>query len=128
MEAASRCCLLSFFCHKWNLNSPTRDKTCTLCTGTQGLNHWATRKVQLSFLWKSQLNGHILWLLTTNGQSLPPVLKLESKEQEEEGKETEVVITAGTLLVTDSLRCPRPFNPPQTAGSLKTAGSLNELI
>ena len=83
MAAASRCCLPSFFCHMWNLNSPTRDGTCTLCNGRQGLNHWATRKVQLRFLLKSQLNGYILWLRMTNGQSPLPVLKLESKEQEQ---------------------------------------------
>ena len=27
----------------WNLRSPTRDGTCTLCIGRQSLNHWTAR-------------------------------------------------------------------------------------
>ena len=30
---------------KWNLNSPTRDQTCTPCIGRWGLNTWATREI-----------------------------------------------------------------------------------
>ena len=37
----------------WDLSSPTRDRTCTPCSGRQSLNHWTTREVpplQYSFL------------------------------------------------------------------------------
>ena len=33
----------------WDLGSPTRDRTCTPCTGRQSLNHWTTREVYMAF-------------------------------------------------------------------------------
>ena len=31
----------------WDLSSPTKDRTCTPCTGRQRLNHWTAREVPL---------------------------------------------------------------------------------
>ena len=42
--------------HTWHLSSPTRDSTCTPCTGGWILNHWTTREVPDSlFSWQSLL-------------------------------------------------------------------------
>ena len=32
----------------WDLSSPTRDQTCTLCLGRPSFNHWTTREVPSS--------------------------------------------------------------------------------
>ena len=34
----------------WDLNSLTRDRTCTSCIGRQSLNHWTTREVPLGYI------------------------------------------------------------------------------
>ena len=39
-------CVLVFWPQgMWDLSSPTRERTCTPCTGRQSLNHWTTGKV-----------------------------------------------------------------------------------
>ena len=37
----------------WDLSSPTRDWTCTPCSGRQSSNHWITREVFTFFLFVS---------------------------------------------------------------------------
>ena len=41
------CFVLWYFGHwgMWDLNAPTKNRTCTLCNGRQSLNHWTTREV-----------------------------------------------------------------------------------
>ena len=38
----------------WGLISPTRDQTCTPCTGRQSLSHWTTRRVPYNINLKSK--------------------------------------------------------------------------
>ena len=37
--------ILSTECGMWDLSSPIRDGTCTLCIEARSLNHWTTREV-----------------------------------------------------------------------------------
>ena len=40
-------CLLAAPHGMWDLSSPTRDRTCALCVGSAGLNHWTAREVPM---------------------------------------------------------------------------------
>ena len=44
----------------WDLISPTRDRTCTLCIGRQSLNRWTAREIPERFLLKPCLMVHAL--------------------------------------------------------------------
>lgn len=81
--------------------------------------------VLLSF--EESTDGYTSWLLTTNGWSHLPILKTTRGDsgrlkEEEEGKETMVIITTCTLLAT-ACGVPQAFYPPPN-----TTGGLNQLI
>ena len=59
----------------WDLNSLTRDQTCTPCIGRQGLNHWTTREVPSDILNSSMLNKYQFQYLKTS----PYILKTNDK-------------------------------------------------
>ena len=58
-------------CDMWDLSSPTRNWTCTPCTGRQSLNHWTTREVPLS-AFHLEKKPESLRVATGSGPPSPP--------------------------------------------------------
>ena len=70
----------------WDLSSPTRDRTCTPCSGRLSLNHWTTREVPSYFLVSIFWGGlfclfatlHILWDLRSPNRDWTQAVNVQS--------------------------------------------------
>ena len=47
----------------WDLNSLTKDQTCTLCTGRRSVNHWTARQVSIVYFYPTTC---LCWYSTVN--------------------------------------------------------------